>query len=104
MKLLVLAGYAEEAAGFLVDTDFALEADDRRLLKQVEETDTAEATVRGQLAQLHGWIFGRVVTSDDTNITDLYELWSTVSSAANPAEAWKAVLTAMFQAPDAIFY
>ena len=104
VKLLVLAGYAEEAAGFIVDADFALEAAERRLLRVVEETDTDEATVRSQLAELHAWIFGHIVSTDDASITDLYELWSAVATVSSPAEGWKAVLTAMFQAPDAMFY
>ncbi|MGB0590019.1 MAG: hypothetical protein ACPGU1_10105 [Myxococcota bacterium] len=104
VKLLVLAGYAEEAAGFVVDADFTLDAAERRLLTLVEEADSGEPEVRVQLAELHAWIFGHIVPTDDASITDLYELWSAVAIASSPAEGWKAVLTAMFQAPDAMFY
>jgi hypothetical protein len=104
VKLLVLAAHAEEAAGYVVKADFSDELPERRLLNLVEENDTDEVKVRDQLTQLHMQVYGRVVGSDAEAITDLYELWSAVASGSSPADGWKSVLTAMFQAPDVVFY
>ena len=104
VKLLVLSAYAEEAAGFVVDTDFAVDAAQRHLLRWIEASDEDEAAIRTQLVELHAQAYGRIVASEDEAITELYELWAAVAADSTPTDAWKSVLIGMFQSPDIIFY
>ena len=104
VRLLVYSAYAEEAAGFVVDEEFQKPLNERKLLNRVAEDDSDEAMVRAQLTHLHALIYSQIVDSSDPSIDDLYELWLTGFESEGANLAWKTVLTAMFQAPQAILY
>ena len=106
VRLLVYSMYAQEAAGFIVTSDLEGSSGQPRLLTRVTVMDTEEATVRDQLVDLIAHIYGRVVRETDPDVDSLYQLWSSVRNDSNElvVEAWKAVLTAMFQSPDALIY
>jgi len=100
-KMMALGAMAQEAAGFVVMEDFALPAAERRLLTEIEPTDTDEAAVRGQLASLYLRILSQPVDPDSEEVTALYDLWS---GASDPEEGWRVVLTAMLQDPALVLF
>ena len=106
VRLLVYSMYAQEAAGFIVTSDLEDTSGQPRLLTQVTAVDTGEEAVRNQLVDLIAKIYGRVVPETNPDVDSLYLLWSSVRNDSNELviEAWKAVLTAMFQSPDALIY
>jgi hypothetical protein len=96
---LFLRGFAEEAASWVVDEDFA-QADPaaRKLLGGVEPSTADEASVRAQISSLHGRIFGELVTPDSEEVTASYELWqAALASSGDSERAWKTLLVAMLQ-------
>ncbi len=103
---LFLRGFAEEAAAWVVEKDFAVaDPSARRLLGAVEESTTDEDTVRAQLTELHARILGEVVdpTSDEVGATSA--LWqASFASSGDARRAWKTVLAAMMQDVRVAYY
>lgn len=104
IKLLSMAAYAEEAAGYVVDHDFAVPVPDRILFASIDDAQSDESTIREELVSLHMRIYGAPLESTDEAIDDAYMLWSQVQQDFGQTEAWKALLGAMFQSPDILFY
>lgn len=103
---LVWERFAGEAAGFVTRRDF-LEDDRgaRRLLTEVDESDTARPAVVRQIVALYPQLLGRFVQADNADVQDLADLWADKYSRSDSVhDAWSLVLTAMFVDPDAIFY
>ncbi len=104
-KTLVMGQLAADAAGSVVDSDFARPAGDRRLLGGVEADTTDEAAIRSQLAALHARILGEIVAADSEEITASFALFTLgQQNAGAPAGGWKLVLTALLQDPRMMFY
>ena len=100
-KVLVMGKYAAEAAGFVVQVDENFSS----FFTQVSKDTTDETAIRSQLQELHLRILGESVLADSESITDTYELFEAALSNHGKAEdAWKVVLTAMFQDPAVMFY
>lgn len=98
-KVLVMARYAAEAAGYVVDENFS------SLLTQVTAETTDETAIRNQLQELHQRILGESVLADSESVSETYELFeSSLSNNGNAERAWKVVLNAMFQDPSVMFY
>lgn len=104
-RQLVMDRFASEAAGFVVDADFALPAAERRLLTGVEADDTDEAPVRAQLVALELRILTEVVPSDGPEVDAAYTLFTSVlATGASPLDAWKLVLVALLTDPQMVVY
>jgi Protein of unknown function (DUF1588) len=96
---LVLRRLADQAAGFVVDADFA-KADraTRKLLTKVDATTRAAAAIRAQLVELHLRIFGTIDAPDSEAINLTYGLFAdTLAATDNVPNAWKVTLAAMLQ-------
>lgn len=104
-KTLAMATIAADAAGRVVDDDFARPAAQRRLLRSIEPGVTDADAVRGQLAALHLRVLGERVEPRGTEIDRTYRLFRTgLETRGTPAGAWKLVLTAMLQDPRMMFW
>ena len=104
-KMMVMDTYGSEAAGFVVENDFATSAASRRLLGLVEAGDQEEAKIRAQLVPLHERILGELVTADSPEVSATWDLFAAGLAAGDtPEDAWKLVLSAMFQDPRVLFY
>jgi len=104
-KMLSSQMLASDAAQWLVDNDFATDADGRRLLGLVEADTTDEDQVRAQLAWLTLRILGQWVEPDSPEIDQRYALWETGLAARGDASgAWTLSLIAYFQDPRMLFY
>ncbi|MEM7159473.1 MAG: hypothetical protein AAF799_41930 [Myxococcota bacterium] len=103
---LVLRNLAREAAHHVVDTDFdAPDVGSRHLLTLVSETDTDEALVRQQLAELYLRIFAQIVEPDDPAIDDSHALFqAALEHSGEIRRAWKITLTALLQDVDVAYY
>ncbi|MBX2796457.1 MAG: DUF1585 domain-containing protein [Myxococcales bacterium] len=102
---LALRVVAQEAAGSVVDADFALPAEQRRLLTAVEPTDSDPSVVRAQLARLHLRILGEVVRTDGPEVALTYGLWSDAAARSNSVPtAWKVVISALLRDPHMVLY
>jgi hypothetical protein len=94
--------YAANAAGFVVDADFAKPAAERRLLRMVEPDTTDPAAVRAQLSMLQKQILGEEVGA--AGPVAFWHLWSEARALGGPpADAWKVVISAMLQDPRMLF-
>ena len=113
VRSLYTATIAKEAAAFVVDADFA-EPDPtlRHLLRQVEEGDFAEATVRAQLKTLHLRILGEQVEAESEEVTESYALWESLRQGTvtgvppdgDIAHTWSLVISAMLRDVKTIYY
>jgi hypothetical protein len=103
IKVLAMERFAWNAAGYVVDADFALAAADRRLLTLVEPTTEAEAEVRAQLAALQLRILGESVGADDPVIDDTYDLFLAARAWMDVPTSWKLVISALLQDPRMMF-
>jgi hypothetical protein len=103
-KMLALSKMADEAAGFVVLTDFMSPPAERRLLSSVQEGTTDEALVRAQLSALVWRILGEEAQADGELVSDLYGLWSAATARSEPREGWRVVISALLQDPQLVFY
>lgn len=102
---LVLQNLAREAAYFVVETDFAQPAGQRRLLTLVEPTDTEEGIVRDQLVQLHAKIYGELTDAASESVNETYGLFAAaIAQHGDVPRAWKMVLMAMLQDVEVAWY
>lgn len=101
-RTLVLQALAAEAAGYVVDRDFATaKLASRKLLTLVDEA-ADEATVREQIALLHASVLAELVAVDSPEVDESFALWSAVDGDAR--QQWKILLTAMFQDTRVAFF
>lgn len=106
-KILAMARFAEEAAGYVVPRDFdQVDPALRMLLSGVERDTTDEAAVRQQMADLHLRIFAERIPVDDPEIDASYALWKTtgLDATGSAEEAWKLLLAAYLQDVRMMFY
>lgn len=103
--VLFMRALAQRAASYVVDTDFAADADDRRLLRLVDSNDTDESDVRAQIVDLCRRLYGESVQADDPTVDDAYAIYTAVHDRSDDSpEAWKATLTAMLSDMDILYY
>lgn len=104
-KSLANAQLAANAAGYVVEQDFALPAKDRRLLGLVEASTKGEDAVRDQLVALYERFFAEEVKADSDEISALYDLFEVGRDEHGaPADGWRLVITAMLQDPAMVFF
>jgi hypothetical protein len=102
---LVANELGQAAADFVVEHDATAPADQRTLFTAAAVDATDEASVRAQLAALHGRIFSELVTADDPALDAGYELFADALALSGSAKrAWKVTLTAMLSDFRALFY
>lgn len=102
---LVYHRTASEAAGYVVEQDFALPMTQRRLLALVEPSDTDEAIIRDQLAELHLVISSELVATDGPEVDLSWALWSgALALHGDTQRAWALTLTALLQDARVVFY
>ena len=104
VKLLAFGVYAEESAGFIVESEFKQPVSGRTIFTDVEATDTEESVIRQQIAVLHLRLFGLTADEQSESVTALYDLWKQTAQASSAKDAWSVSLTAMLQSPDLLFY
>jgi hypothetical protein len=94
---LFAQSFAAQAAGYVVDADFAeSDGDQRHLLSSVELETRDEATLRAQIVDLHARIFGELIAVDDAETDTTFELYqAALGASSDPKRAWKTVLTAL---------
>lgn len=104
-KMLALAKVADEAAGFVVYTDFAKAAGQRKLLTQIEPTDLDETKVRAQISALALRILGEHWPPDGGDTGAVYLLFQGAASRTSDAkEGWKVVVSTFLRDPKLVFY
>jgi len=102
---LVYHRTASEAAGWAVREDFAVPVTQRRLLTLVEPTDTDEAVIREQLAELHLAISSEIVATNSAEVDLSWSLWSGAYDLSGDTQrAWSLTLTALLQDARMVFY
>lgn len=102
---LALRVVASEAAGHVVDADFALSPDQRRLLRLIEPGETAPGPVRQQIANLYLRILAHPVGPRSRDVDDAYELFrDAVEASGDPSTGWKVVITALLRDPAMVLY
>jgi hypothetical protein len=103
-QVIVYDQLADDAAGWAVSSDFALPADERRLLTDVEADTVDVGAVRRQIATLHRAITGETVDPASVPVGEALGLWQVVAAAADPTMAWEVVVAALLRDPRAAFY
>lgn len=94
---LFVRSFAEQAAGYVVDSDLSVAGDARKLLGRVDAQTSDEATLRSQIADLHARVFGTVVSVDSPEVDATFDLYQAARvQSGDAARAWKTVLTALF--------
>lgn len=102
-RMLVLQTLAAEAAAHVVEQDFAAAKAQRRLLRSIDEPDTAEPAVRAQIAALIDQLLAEQVRPDGPEVDAAHALF--VHGLANgPRRAWTLLLTALLQDPQIAFH
>ncbi len=100
---LVLRTLSQLAADSVVESDFAVDAGERRLLELVEADTTDEDAVRAQLVDLYLRLYAERV--DEDGVEDTWQLWSAAHDhGGDPRRAWKVVLAAMLQDVRIAYY
>jgi hypothetical protein len=100
---LVVRRAAYEAAKYVVFHDANAPAAQRTLL--ADPTASDDATVRGQLAVLHGRIFSELMTADDDSLDDELAIFHGVLAATGDVQrAWIITLTGMLSDLRAVYY
>jgi hypothetical protein len=103
---LVWERHAAESAGYVASRDLAQpDRAQRRLLREVEATDTSREAATRQIVALFPAVLGRFVESSDPRVQALADLWADkLGRSSDPVAAWSLVLTAMLVDPDAVFF
>ena len=103
-KLLTLQVLASDAARYVVDNDFDNpDVATRRLLRLIDEGDTADSDVQAQLEWLHRRILGEDPEPDDVALSqDLFR--DTFARRGDVRTAWTVVISTLLQEPRVLFY
>ncbi len=103
--VLFMRRLAVSAASYVVDQDFAVPASERRLLPLVEPDDSARGQIEDQLVWLFRRIHGESLGADDEAIVDAYAIFEAVHARTDdPAQAWKATLSALLSDLNVVYY
>jgi hypothetical protein len=102
---LVVRQLAYDAAKWVVVHDANRPVDQRALFTAADVAAIDDASVRGELAVLHGRIFGELVSPDDDAIDDELALFRGVLATGGDARrAWIITLTGMLSDLRAVYY
>ena len=102
---LVARRAAQLAASAAVAHDAAAAPADRWLFTQAPVDATDPASVRAQLAELHGRIFSELVGPDDDALADSVALFDgALAASGDPRRAWTVTLTGMLSDLRALYY
>lgn len=103
--ILTLRMAAADAAGKLVDAEFALGAGDRRFLDRVDPGTVDQAAIREQAAALYKALYGEVIATESVEAGEVYDLWLKVYTRSNDGTyAWKVTMAAMLSDLRVAFY
>ena len=105
-KVMVMRFLATESAGFVVENALAGGPWGAALFTEVDNlVEPTKTEVRAQIIDLHARILGEFLDFDDPEITRTVALYDeAISRGLNPPDAWKQVLSALFQDPRMMFY
>lgn len=105
-RMLVLQTLAAEAAAHVVERDFAVDRSARRLLRQIDDGDTAEVAVRAQIVALYRRILGEEVGAASAEIDAAYALFEegAAGAAGDARRGWSLLLTALLQDPQVAYH
>lgn len=104
---LVIERLSEAAAEHAVADEAAQSPEARRLFREIARLDEeqTEDDLRRQMKGLIRRCHGRRVAGDSDDVAALLGLWSALrAEGATPAEAWRAVLSALLRHPDFLHY
>lgn len=102
---LVARRVAREAAAFVVDHDGAAGARDRLLFTKASVDASDAASVRAELAELHGRIYSELVDPGDAVLDDAEALFDdALAASGDPRRAWTVTLTGMLSDLRALYY
>ena len=103
---MALQQLAQEAAGHVVDADFATASPaSRRLLREVAPDTRDEAAIRSQLVALHRRVLTEALDADSPAIDASFALWADAEArSSDPTHAWKVVVAALLQDPRWVLY
>lgn len=102
--ILTLRMASADAAGRLVDAEFAESRSDRRLLTEIDADSTNETDIREQIVLLNKLLYGEVVDVNHADVTDAFTLWTTVAGREDNTYAWKVTVAAMLSDVRVAFY
>lgn len=106
--VLVQRRLAEAAASYAVSVEQALEPSQRRLLTEIDFSETPERggdAITAQIQALQLRVHGRRVAADGEEVAANRELWEDLYAATGSAEAaWTGLLAALLADPDFLFY
>ncbi len=106
--ILVNERLAEAAASFVVASDAALPISQRRLLTEVDLTETPDSGTDAIIAQiqlLQLRVFGRPVAADGEEVAANLELWRELYGIeGSGTAAWSGLISALLRDPDFLLY
>jgi hypothetical protein len=108
-QMLVMSRFSAEAAAYVVEQDFAVDPDDRRLLTLVPGDQARdEGLVRSALANQSLRVLGSVADPDGDDVDALYGVFTT-ALADHPEDpttrtAWTVTIAALLQDPAILYY
>ncbi|MEQ1501502.1 MAG: DUF1585 domain-containing protein [Myxococcota bacterium] len=104
LRTLAIDRITAEAAGYTVLTDLGNpDRASRRLLTEVDGTETSGPAVRAQLAKLHAALLDEPV--DDAELDATVALFDgEIGRSGDPSEAWRLVITALLRDPRLLHY
>jgi len=107
-SVLVLQRVALLAGRYAVDTERRVDAESRRLFREVDFTETTaadRAAMEAQVAALYLRVHGREVATDDADVELLLDLWSDLYDVHGDVyTSWSAVLIVLLSDPDFLLY
>lgn len=106
-QALVLQRLSELGAANVVEEEAALDRDARRLFTEVDSLDAVpdDAALQAQIIALGLVVLGQQWTAEDDAVTELVALHQALTAVEDdPAQVWRAVLTALLRHPDFVHY
>ena len=106
----VLASFAAELGGYIVNHDLADGPVDRTILRQVTASDLQESLIRSQLVDVHEELLGEFVETDSEEVDETYALFQAslanggADTSSQVRHAWKVVLAALLQSTRVAFH
>lgn len=102
---LVARRAAQLAAAHVIAHDAVAAPAARWLFTQAPVDARERASVRAQLAELHGRIFSELVAPDDPALDDTAALYEgALAASGDPRRAWTVTLTGMLSDLRALYY
>ncbi|NCG21706.1 MAG: DUF1592 domain-containing protein [Rhodobacterales bacterium] len=105
-KVLFMRYMASESAGYVVDDWVAGGADGKALFTEIPQPLSAtDNQIRDQMVNFHARLLGDHILADDPEIDRTMALYQdAITRGLSENDAWKQVLSALFQDPRMMFY